>query len=62
MFQYLGLSTRYAPSPITEINGKYYMDKMSDSLKNIINLNRREIGIPSLEDHIEKIKVSIKKW
>lgn len=51
----LGRKKRFLPSPIVKIGDGYYRGKISLAELAEINANRKSIGLPSLEDHIEKI-------
>lgn len=54
-----GYTTKHYPVPVVKIEGALYTFRMSDSLRNIVNENRKEFGMESIEDHILKIKYKL---
>ncbi len=47
---------RYMPAPVIRVGDDFYIERVSEARLKAINENRRTIGMPSVEEHIEKIK------
>lgn len=47
---------RYMPSPVIRVGDDFYVERISEARLKAVNENRRAIGLPSVEEHIKKIK------